>query len=143
MSGGPGTEDPLSTPRWPVEIRLRKAERRLEVDFDDGRRFSFPAEFLRVESPSAEVQGHGPGQKQVVAGRREVGILAVEPVGNYAVRIRFDDLHDTGIYSWRYLYGLGERQDELWAAYLRELEARGLSRDPRAPGGRAPTRGCG
>ena len=137
------TGDAFSTPRWPVEIRLRQAEKRLEIDFDDGRSFSFPAEFLRVESPSAEVQGHGPGQKQIVAGRSEVGILAVEPVGNYAVRIRFDDLHDTGIYSWRYLYELGERQDEIWATYLRELEARGLSRDPRRGGPPRPGRGAG
>ncbi len=133
----------FSTPHWPVEIRLKKAERVLEIDFDDGRSFSLPAELLRVESPSAEVQGHGPGQKQVVAGRREVGILALEPVGNYAVRIRFDDLHDTGIFSWKYLYDLGERKDELWSAYLRELEARGLSRDPRAAGRPTPTRGSG
>jgi DUF971 family protein len=140
--------DAFSTRHWPVEIRLKSAERRLEVDFDDGRRFSLPAELLRVESPSAEVQGHGQGQKQVVAGRREVGIIAVEPVGNYAIRIRFDDLHDTGIFSWTYLYELGERQDELWAKYLAALEAKGLSRDPRArgPHGPAPAprgTGCG
>lgn len=124
------TGDRFSTRHWPVEIRLETAEKRLRIDFDDGRSFSYPAEFLRVESPSAEVQGHGPGQKQIVAGRRHVGILGVEPVGNYAIRIRFDDLHDTGIYSWTYLYGLGERQEEIWARYLAELEARSLSRDP-------------
>ena len=115
---------------WPVEIRLKRAERALEVDFDDGRRFRYPAELLRVESPSAEVQGHGPSQKQTIAGRAHVGILELEPVGNYAVRIKFDDLHDTGIYSWTYLYELGERQDELWAAYLKALAAKGLSREP-------------
>jgi DUF971 family protein len=120
------------TQHWPVEIRLKKAEKRLEIDFDDGKRFAFPAEFLRVESPSAEVQGHAPSQKQIVAGRMHVGILEVEPVGNYAIRIRFDDLHDTGIYSWDYLYGLGENQEKLWRAYLAELEKRGLTRDPRA-----------
>lgn len=120
------------TQHWPVEIRLKKAEKRLEIDFDDGRRFAFPAEFLRVESPSAEVQGHAPSQKQIVAGRQHVGILEVEPVGNYAIRIKFDDLHDTGIYSWDYLYGLGENQEKLWQAYLAELEKRGLKRDPRA-----------
>lgn len=114
---------------WPIEIRVSKAERHLEIDFDDGSRFRFPAEFLRVESPSAEVQGHGPGQKQIVSGRREVGIMRVEPVGNYAIRIVFDDLHQTGIYSWQYLYELGQRQDELWANYLAELDRRGLSRD--------------
>ena len=115
---------------WPVELRLKSEERVLEVTFDDGRSFSLAAELLRVESPSAEVQGHGPGQKQIVAGRRHVGIIGLEPVGNYAVRIRFDDLHETGIYSWDYLYDLGLRQDELWRAYLGALEAQGLRRDP-------------
>lgn len=118
---------------WPLEIRLRKAEKTLEVAFEDGRRFSYPAELLRVESPSAEVQGHGASQKQIVSGRRHVGILAVEPVGNYAVRIRFDDLHDTGIFSWQYLRDLGENQDRIWAEYLANLEAKGLRRDPRDP----------
>lgn len=114
----------------PLELRYSREEKRLEVAFDDGRSFSLPAELLRVESPSAEVQGHGPGQKQIVAGRRHVGILAIEPVGSYAVRIKFDDLHDTGLYSWDYLYRLGEEQERLWADYLANLEARGLSRDP-------------
>ncbi len=114
----------------PTEIRLRKAERVLEVVFDDGSRFSLPAEYLRVESPSAEVQGHGPGQRQVVAGRRHVGIMTIEPVGNYAVRLIFDDLHDTGIYSWEYLHELGREQEERWAAYLDALAVKGLSRDP-------------
>ncbi|HSR72871.1 MAG TPA: DUF971 domain-containing protein [Kiloniellales bacterium] len=124
MSETPGTT------HWPQEIRYHKAEKRLEVAFDNGVTFSYPAELLRVESPSAEVQGHGPSQKQIVSGRRHVGIMEIEPVGNYAVRIRFDDLHDTGIYSWQYLYRLGEEQDEIWARYLAEVEARGLSRDP-------------
>lgn len=125
------SHDDLSTQHWPVEIRLKQAEKMLEVDFDDGAKFRFPAELLRVESPSAEVMGHGPGQKTIVAGRRHVGIIAVEPVGNYAIRIKFDDLHDTGLYSWRYLYELGLNQDKVWAAYLAALEANGLSRDPR------------
>jgi DUF971 family protein len=116
---------------WPVEIRLKKAEKRLEIDFDDGRTFRYPAEFLRVESPSAEVQGHGPSQKQLVHGRAHVGILGLEPVGNYAIRIRFDDLHDTGIFSWAYLRHLGENHDSLWAAYLDNLAASGLTREPR------------
>jgi DUF971 family protein len=116
---------------WPVEIRLKQAEKALEIDFDDGSSFRFPAELLRVESPSAEVQGHGPGQKTLVAGRRHVGIMAVEPVGNYAIRIKFDDLHDTGIYTWRYLYGLGKHAGEIFAAYEQALQERGLSRDPR------------
>ncbi len=121
----------FTTKHWPVELRLKKDEKRLEIDFDDGRSFSYPAELLRVESPSAEVQGHGPSQKQVVAGRLHVGILALEPVGNYAVRIKFDDLHDTGIFSWQYLRELGENQQRIWADYLRNMDARGLSRDPR------------
>ena len=114
----------------PTELRLRRAERVLEVAFEDGARFALPAEYLRVESPSAEVQGHGPGQKVVVAGRRQVGILRLEPVGHYAVRIVFDDLHDSGIYSWDHLRRLGEEQAERWAAYEAELAARGLGRDP-------------
>ena len=117
--------------RWPTEIRLKKAEKALEVDFDDGSTFSFPAELLRVESPSAEVQGHSPDQKKTVSGRRHVGIMKLEPVGNYAICIKFDDLHDTGIYTWDYLYRLGQTRDEVWQAYLAELEQKGLSRDPR------------
>ena len=115
---------------WPTELRLNRAEKRLTVTFDNGERFALPAEFLRVESPSAEVQGHGPGQKTIIAGRRHVGIMELEPVGNYAVRIKFDDLHSTGMYSWRYLYHLGRNQDRLWSEYLNALEQRGLSRDP-------------
>lgn len=115
---------------WPVELRVNRAEKWLKVTFDDGAAFILPAEYLRVESPSAEVQGHGPDQKQVVAGRRHVSILDLEPVGNYAVRIRFDDLHDTGMYSWRWLYHLGVNQEQLWPEYLRLLEIKGLSRDP-------------
>ncbi len=114
----------------PTEIRLNKAEKALEIDFDDGVHFTLAAEYLRVESPSAEVQGHGPGQKQLVAGRRHVGIMALEPVGNYAVRITFDDLHDTGLFSWEYLYELGATGEARWQEYLAALEAEGLSRDP-------------
>ena len=121
----------MNTAPWPVEFRLKSADKTLEVDFDSGETFRLPAEYLRVESPSAEVQGHNPSQKQIVAGRRHVGILAVEPVGNYAIRIKFDDLHDTGIYSWTYLYELGREQDKRWRAYLAELDKRGLSREPR------------
>jgi DUF971 family protein len=115
---------------WPTELRVDRTSRRLTVTFDDGATFDLPAELLRVESPSAEVQGHGPSQKTIVAGRRAVAISALEPVGNYAVRITFDDRHDTGIFSWKYLRHLGENQDRLWADYLRALEMRGLSRDP-------------
>ncbi|MBV8165386.1 MAG: DUF971 domain-containing protein [Alphaproteobacteria bacterium] len=123
-------DDKFSTRHWPTELRLKQAEKRLEIDFDDGHSFALPAEYLRVESPSAEVQGHGPGEKTIVTGRRHVGILALEPVGNYAVRIRFDDLHDTGIYSWQYLYELGQEHDQRWTTYLAELDKRGMSRDP-------------
>ncbi len=120
----------FETEHWPGEIRYLAADKRLEIDFDNGVTFSYPVELLRVESPSAEVQGHGPGDKKVVAGRRHVGIMEIEPVGNYAVRIKFDDLHDTGIFSWQYLYRLGRNQDEIWQAYLSALEAQGLSREP-------------
>ncbi len=113
-----------------TEIRLKRAEQLLSVSFDDGSRFDLPAEYLRVESPSAEVQGHGPGQKVVVAGRRHVGILRLEPVGHYAVRIVFDDLHDSGIYSFDYLHRLGTEQAQRWAEYEQALAAKGLSRDP-------------
>ncbi len=123
-------KDGFSTDRWPTEIRLKKAEKILEVDFDDGQSFAFPAELLRVESPSAEVQGHTPAQKQTIAGRRHVGIVSLDPVGNYAIRIVFDDLHDTGIFSWQYLYELGADKEAIWNRYLDTLEAGGLSRDP-------------
>ena len=118
----------MSEPQ-PTELRLRSAERRLDVTFDDGSVFRLPAEYLRVESPSAEVQGHGPGQKQLVAGCAAVGIVRLEPVGHYAVRILFDDRHDTGIYSWDYLYQLGKEQPARWRDYLAALAAQGLSRD--------------
>lgn len=114
---------------WPLEIRVRRAERSLEIDFDDGARFALPAELLRVESPSAEVQGHSPSQKVTVAGKRNVAIRELEPVGNYAVRIVFDDGHDTGIYSWPYLYRLGRERERIWQAYLDALAQKGLARD--------------
>jgi DUF971 family protein len=125
MATGATAADP-----WPLEVRYTAATKSLLVAFDDGVTFTYPAEFLRVESPSAEVKGHGADEKRIVAGRAHVGIMKVEPVGNYAVRLHFDDLHDTGLYSWRYLYELGTRQDEIWQTYLAELEARGLSREP-------------
>jgi DUF971 family protein len=120
----------FDTTHWPTEIRYLSAEKQLVVSFDSGETFTYPAEFLRVESPSAEVQGHGPSQKQIVSRRRHVGIMEVVPVGNYAVRIKFDDLHDSGIFSWQYLYRLGRTQAALWQAYLDNLAAKGLSRDP-------------
>ena len=122
--------DPAEASPWPIEIRLKTAEKALEVDFDDGSSFRLPAELLRVESPSAEVQGHSPTEKRLVAGRRHVNVMEIEPVGNYAVRLRFDDTHDTGIYSWAYLHWMGRNRDRLWADYLAALERQGLSRDP-------------
>ena len=121
--------DSSSGPR-PTEIKVRRAEKCLDIEFDDGTVFSLPAEYLRVESPSAEVQGHVPDQKKTVPGRRHVGIMELEPVGNYAIRIKFDDLHDTGIFSWEYLYHVGCHKDEIWDDYLKSLEEKGLSRDP-------------
>ena len=115
----------------PTALVYRGAERVLDVSFADGARFALTAEYLRVESPSAEVQGHGPGQKVTVAGRRHVGILRLEPVGHYAVRIVFDDLHDSGIYPWALLRRLGEEWVTRWAEYEAALAKRGLSRDPR------------
>jgi DUF971 family protein len=116
--------------RWPTELRLSKDRRALRVTFDDGAAFDLPAEYLRVTSPSAEVQGHSPSERKTVPGKRNVEIIAVEPVGNYAVKLRFDDMHDTGIYGWTYLYELGSKQAERWQDYLAELDAKGLSRDP-------------
>lgn len=113
-----------------TEIRLDQAAGVLEVAFDDGTRFRLPSEYLRVESPSAEVQGHGPGQRKLITGRRHVRVIGIEAVGNYAVRLTFDDLHDTGIFSWEYLHELGREQETRWQAYLDALAARGLSRDP-------------
>lgn len=104
---------------WPVELRLNPAKSQLTVEYDTGERFVLPAEYLRVESPSAEVQGHGPSQKQIVTGKADVKILGLDPVGNYAVRIRFDDGHDTGLFSWEYLHELGREQRQKWIAYLK------------------------
>lgn len=117
----------------PAELVLHRASRTLEVAYDDGSRFVLPAEYLRVESPSAEVQGHGPGQKVLVAGKRGVGIRAVEPVGHYGVLLHFDDGHRTGIYSWQTLHTLGVEQQARFAAYLKALESAGLSRDQGPP----------
>lgn len=118
----------------PVDIKVRKAERRLDVTFDDGAQFSLAAELLRVESPSAEVQGHGPGQEVLQTGKREVVIEAVEPVGHYALQPRFSDGHDSGIFTWEYLYRLGAEQQALWARYEQRLAEAGLERDlPMAP----------
>jgi len=114
----------------PVEITLHQKSRILEVAFDDGRAFRLPCEFLRVYSPSAEVRGHGPGQETLQAGKEEVEITAVEPVGNYAVKLVFSDRHDTGLYSWDYLYELGTHQDAMWQQYLERLRKAGVERKP-------------
>jgi len=114
----------------PTEIRLQTKSRQLVVVFDDGARFELPFEYLRVNSPSAEVRGHGPGQAVLQKGKENVRITAVEPVGHYAVRLRFDDGHDTGLYTWDYLHELGRERDARWAAYLDQLEAAGYARQP-------------
>jgi DUF971 family protein len=114
---------------WPTEIRLRKDRRSLAVQFDDGVTHELPAEMLRVLSPSAEVQGHSPEQRQTVGGKRDVAIAALDPVGNYAVRITFDDGHNTGLFTWVYLRQLGDEREQRWASYLADLEKKGKSRD--------------
>ena len=113
---------------WPKEIRVCEEGTELALSFDNGEKFSISSELLRVESPSAEVQGHGPNEKTILSGKLGIMILAVEQVGNYAVKIRFDDAHDTGIYSWKYLYNLGKKKLEIWDKYLEQLSVKGLSR---------------
>jgi DUF971 family protein len=117
----------------PVDIKVRKLSRVLEIAFEDGKLFSLPFELLRVYSPSAEVRGHGAGQEVLQAGKREVLVTALEPVGNYAVQPHFSDGHNTGIFSWSYLYWLGANQDRLWTEYEKKLAAAGLTRDDTAP----------
>ena len=114
---------------WPTEIRLRKDRRTLQVSFDDGAAFDLPAELLRVTSPSAEVQGHSEAQRKTVGGKRNVAILSVDAVGNYAVRLGFDDMHTTGIYSWAFLHDLGVNAERRFQDYLDDLQAKGLDRD--------------
>lgn len=116
---------------WPTEVKISKDRRDLSITFDDGHQYTIPAERLRVLSPSAEVQGHGPGQKITVPGKKNVAIRNVVATGNYAVRIAFDDGHDSGIFTWRYLLELGREGDALFTAYEQELLEKGLSREPR------------
>jgi len=116
---------------WPTEIRLRKDRKALNIRFDDGVDFELPAEYLRVLSPSAEVQGHSKEQRVTVPGKIDVAIAAVDPVGNYAVRLTFGDGHNSGLFSWTYLRQLGEEREMRWAEYLAELKAKGLAREPR------------
>jgi len=112
----------------PVEIKLRKTSRLLVVQFDDGKSFDLPFEYLRVHSPSADVKGHGPGQEVLQTGKEDVSVTSVEPIGHYAVRLVFDDGHDTGLYTWEYLYELGEQQAENWQSYLDRLKTAGYAR---------------
>src|SRR5262249_15636624 len=128
VAADPGPITRTGTP-WPTEIRLRKDRRALTIAFDDGASYVLPAEYLRVRSPSAEVQGHTPEQRKIVPGKKYVEILEIQPVGNYAVRLVFDDLHSTGIFSWDYLFDLGRNHDAYWRDYLDELAARGLTRE--------------
>ena len=107
----------------PIQIKLRRAARLLEVTFEDGSRFELPFEYLRVYSPSAEVKGHGPGQETLVLGKETVGVRAIEPVGQYAVKLVFDDGHDTGLYTWKYLYELGRDRETKWSHYLARVQA--------------------
>ena len=129
----------------PVNITLHSSSRVFEVEYDDGRSFRLPFEFMRVHSPSAEVRGHGPGQGTLQAGKRDVTITEVQPIGHYAVQPLFSDGHSSGIYSWEYLYELGVNQARLWSEYLAQLEAAGASRDPAAKSNvAAPSApGCG
>ena len=122
------TESRESRP-WPTELRLSKDKKMLTVAFEGGERFALPAEYLRVKSPSAEVQGHSPDERKTVPGKRNVMILEVQPVGNYAIRLVFDDMHSTGIFSWDYLRDLGVNQPAYWQDYLDELAAKGMTRD--------------
>jgi DUF971 family protein len=115
---------------WPSELRLAKDRKELVVTFDNGECFALDAEYLRVMSPSAEVRGHSPDERKTVPGKRNVAILEVQPIGNYAVRLVFDDLHSTGIYSWDYLFELAHNRERNWQDYLDELAAKGLTRDP-------------
>ena len=114
---------------WPIELRLAKDRKVLTVTFDGGDNFALPAEYLRVKSPSAEVQGHSADERKTVPGKRNVMILEVNPIGNYAVRLVFDDMHSTGIYSWDYLRELGRNQPKYWQEYLDELADKGMTRD--------------
>jgi DUF971 family protein len=119
----------MSEKPWPTELRVDRERATLTINFDTGERFVLPAEYLRVESPSAEVQGHSAAQKQIVSGKRHVRIESLEPVGNYGTRIQFDDGHNTGLYSWDYLFALGREHQTKWAAYLSALRASGRRRE--------------
>ncbi|HEY4083242.1 MAG TPA: DUF971 domain-containing protein [Burkholderiaceae bacterium] len=125
----------------PTEITVHQQSRALELAFDDGARYRIPFELMRIYSPSAEVMGHGPGQEVLQTGKREVLITALEPVGHYAVRPSFSDGHDSGLFTWDYLYRLGEQQEQLWRDYEERLSAAGRQRDDPMPGGKMPAAG--
>ncbi len=132
----------------PVEITLHQLSRVLEIAFADGARYRLPYEFLRVHSPSAEVRGHGPGQEVLQVGKQDVSVVSMEPAGSYAMKIEFSDGHDSGLYTWEYLYNLGKHQDALWQDYLRKMQQAGESRAPSphpqtSPGVSNGTKGCG
>ena len=118
------------TAHTPTEIKLHQKSRLLEIAFESGERFKLPFEFLRVYSPSAEVRGHGPGQETLQIGKKDVEITGIEPVGSYAVQLVFSDGHDSGLYSWNYLYNIGVNQDAMWAEYLQRMQEAGASREP-------------
>jgi DUF971 family protein len=124
------SEDATQARPWPTELRLSKDGRTLTIAFESGEQFALSAEYLRVRSPSAEVQGHSPAERQTVPGKQNVMILEIQPIGNYAVRLTFDDMHSTGIYTWDYFAELGRNQARYWQDYLDELAAKGLSREP-------------
>ena len=126
---GPGADHQHHYGPLPEEIRMSREDNLIEIDFDDGESYRYSAEYLRVHSPSAEVMGHGPGQQITVACKKDVSVVSLEPVGNYAIRIIFGDGHDTGIFSWGYLHELGEREEHLWQLYLDTLQAKGLKRE--------------
>ena len=118
----------MTTAAWPTELRLHKDRKTLTVSYETGERFDLAAEYLRVRSPSAEVQGHSPSERRTVGGKQNVQILELHPIGNYAVRLAFDDMHSTGIFSWEYLFELGRNRERYWNEYLAELSEKGLSR---------------
>ena len=120
----------MTSTLWPTELRLHKDRKTLTVSYEAGERFDLAAEYLRVRSPSAEVQGHSPSERRTVGGKQHVQILELQPIGNYAVRLAFDDMHSTGIFSWEYLFELGRNREKYWNEYLAELSEKGLSRVP-------------
>lgn len=134
----------MSSNEQPTEIILHQQSRTLEIAFDDGARYQLPYEFLRVYTPSAEARGHGPGQETLQVGKKNVMLLNVEPVGTYALKLIFDDGHDSGLFTWEYLYGLGQNQSVMWQDYLKRVEAAGASREPgpQTASSHKP-RGCG